>query len=140
MSTRIQKAMIGGIAATIVMTIVMFLAPMMGMPKMNPPKMLAVTMEFPVIVGWVMHFMIGIIFALGYAYLFLPVAQNIKSKVLKGGIYGIIIFIFAQIMMQVMGIIFQSMPAPEGNMIMIIMGSVLGHIIFGIIVSLFFKE
>lgn len=140
MDTKLKNSIIGGIVATIVMTAIMFVAPMMGMPKMNPPKMLAVTMGFPVAVGWVMHFMIGIVFALGYAYLFLPLVKKISSKVAKGAIYGVVIFVFAQIMMQVMGAIFPAMPAPQGNMMLMIIGSIMGHVIFGIVVALFFKQ
>lgn len=140
MSTKLQSSIIGGIVATIAMTIVIFVAPMMGMPKMNPPKMLAVTMGMPVAVGWIMHFIIGIIFALGYGYLFLPKAQKIGSKIAKGAIYGVIIFIVAQIMMQIMGAMFPSMPSPQGSMVLIIIGSLIGHVVFGIVVALFFKD
>lgn len=140
MNPKLQNAIIGGIVATIVMTIVMFVAPMMGMPKMNPPKMLAVTIGFPVVVGWIMHFIIGVIFALGYGYLFLPRVKKISSKVAKGAIYGVIIFVFAQIMMLLMGAMFPSMPSPQGSMVMMIIGSVMGHVIFGIVVALFFEN
>ncbi len=140
MDTKLQNAIIGGIVATIVMTVVMFVAPMMSMPEMDSPKMLVVTIGFPVAVGWIMHFMIGIVFAMGYAYLFLPQVSKISSKVAKGAIYGVIIFVFAQIMMQVLGAMFPAMPSPEGSMALMIIGSVIGHVIFGIVVALFFKN
>lgn len=140
MSTKLQSSIIGGIVATIAMTIVIFVAPMMGMPKMNPPKMLAVTMGMPVAVGWIMHFIIGIIFALGYGYLFLPKAQKIGSKIAKGAIYGVIIFVFGLIMNQIMGAIFPNMPAPKGDMVMVIIAKLMVHVVFGIVVALFFKD
>ncbi|MBG0780957.1 MAG: hypothetical protein H0S84_01675 [Bacteroidales bacterium] len=43
------------------MTLIMMVGPMMGMPKMNPATMLSMMMGFPLIVGWIMHFMIGLI-------------------------------------------------------------------------------
>jgi hypothetical protein len=72
MKTKITQALIGGIAATLVMTMVMFIGPMMGLPKMNPASMLSMMIGVPVFMGWVLHFMIGIIFALVYMYLFVP--------------------------------------------------------------------
>ena len=61
MNKKIILSVFGGIIGTTFMTIVMMLAPMMGMPKMSPPNMLADMLGMPVFVGWIMHFMIGII-------------------------------------------------------------------------------
>ena len=124
-----NKSILGGIIGTAIMSIVMFLAPMMGMPKMSPPEMLAGIMGVPVLVGWVMHFMIGIIFALAYTYFFAP-AVKIDNVYVKGAVFGIAVFIFAQIMMAIMGSM-SNMPKPEGSMMMIVMGSVIGHIVYG---------
>ena len=126
--------MIGGIVGTAVMTMVMFIAPMMGMPKMSPPEMLSGMMGMPVFVGWIMHFMIGVIFALAYAFLFAPNVK-IENLILKGAIYGVAIFIFAQIMMAIMGAM-MPMPKMEGSMTMLMIGSLIGHIIFGIVAAL----
>jgi hypothetical protein len=129
MDSRIIKAIIGGIIGTAVMTMIMFVAPMMGMPKMSPPEMLAGMMGMPVIVGWMMHFMIGVIFALAYVFVF---AANIKinNLLLKGAVFGVAVFIFAQIMMAIMGMMFP-MSKSEGSMILMMVGSLMGHIIFG---------
>ncbi|HRA41791.1 MAG TPA: hypothetical protein PK108_14730, partial [Pyrinomonadaceae bacterium] len=54
---------------------------------------------------------------------------------LKGAIYGVAAFIFAQIMMAVMGTMFP-MPMMEGSMMMIAVGSLMGHVIFGVVVAL----
>ena len=62
------KAIAGGLAGTVVMTVVgVFLAPMMGMPKMNPADMLAGAMGGNAMLGWAGHLMIGTILALIYA-------------------------------------------------------------------------
>ena len=139
MNTKITQSLVSGIAATIVMTIVMMIAPMMGMPKMNPPAMLSGMMGMPIAVGWIMHFMIGIVFAAAYIFLFKPKVK-IASKILKGIVFGIVIFIFAQIAMAIMGAMAGGMPEPEGSMIPIIIGGVMGHVIFGIVVALMAKE
>lgn len=134
MNTKIQKSIMAGMAGTAVMSIVMFIALMMGMPKMNPAAMLSGMMGLPVIIGWVMHFMIGIIFAAMYVYLFNS-NIHIQSKIIKGALFGFIVFVFAQLMMFVMGKMF-SMPMAQDNMLMMMIGSLIGHLVFGIIISL----
>lgn len=139
MTTKIKQAFIGGIIGTAVMTVVMMIAPMMGMPKMNPPEMLSMMMGFPIVVGWLMHFMIGIIFAMAYAFFFFNFVKKVSNNILKGAIFGFAVFIFAQIMMAIMGMMF-TMPPMEGSMILVMVGSIIGHVIFGITVTMFVKE
>jgi len=139
MTNKIQKALIGGIIGTAVMSFVMMIAPMMGMPKMSPPAMLSMLMGVPIIVGWMMHFMIGIIFAMAYAFIFINVIKMVGYNILKGAIFGIAVFIFAQIMMAIMGMMFP-MPPMEGSMILMMVGSIMGHVIFGITVAMIVKE
>lgn len=140
MNTKIQKSLLAGLAGTAVMTLVTIIAPMMGMPKMNPVEMLAGMLGAPVIVGWVMHFMIGVIFAVSYNYIFAKLLNKIASPVAKGAVFGIVIFVFAQVMMMAMGAIMGGMPAPEGSKVLMMIGSLMGHIIFGIVVALVSKE
>lgn len=140
MNTNIQKSLFAGIAGTAVMTMVTLVAPMMGMPKMNPAEMLAGILGAPLIVGWLMHFMIGVIFAVSYNYLFTKMLGKISSPVIKGAVFGIIIFVFAQVMIMAMGAMLGSMPAPEGSKALLMIGSLMGHIIFGIVVALLSKE
>ncbi len=139
MTSKITQAIIAGIVATIVFTIVTLIAPMMGMPKMNPPAMLSMMMGFPIVVGWIIHFMIGIIFAVAYAFFFINMVKGIDSKLLRGIIFGIAAFIFAQIMLAIMGTIWPS-PPMEGSPMLILIGSIIGHIIFGITVAFIVKE
>ena len=133
MDNKIQKSILAGIIGTVIMTLVIMVAPMMGMPKMSPPAMLSGMLGMPIFVGWIMHFMIGIIFAVIYTYV---VASKLKIEniYLKGAIFGIIVFVFAQIMMKVMGAI-MPMPKMEGSMLLMAIGSLMGHIIYGIAVA-----
>ena len=133
MNTEISKSILGGTIGTAIMSFVMFIASMMGMPKMSPPNMLAGMMGMPVIVGWVMHFIIGIIFALAYSYLFAPKVK-IGNIFLKGAVFGFVVFVFAQIMMAIMGAMLP-MPKMEGSMMLTMIGSMIGHIIYGMAVS-----
>jgi len=133
MNTKISKSILGGIIGTAIMSLVMFIAPMMGMPKMSPADMLAGMMGMPVMAGWIMHFMIGVIFAFAYTYFFAPKVR-ISNLFLKGVVFGFVVFIFAQIMMTIMGAMLP-MPKMEGSMMQMMIGSIMGHIIYGMAVS-----
>jgi len=140
MKSRFIQSLLGGLVATAVMSAAMMLGAMMGMPKMSPPQMLATMMGVSIVVGWLFHFMIGIIFALSYAYLFLNVVRKINSHVLRGVFFGVAAFIFAQIGIAGLDAMRGGMPAAEGSVVLIMIGSIIGHIIFGIVVALFVKE
>ncbi|HAK12889.1 MAG TPA: hypothetical protein DCO78_13800 [Chitinophagaceae bacterium] len=130
---KIQKSILAGIIGTAIMTGVMMVAPIMGIPKMSPPEMLSGMLGMPESIGWFMHFSIGIIFAFTYTYLCI-FKHKISNIWLKGTVFGIIAFIFAQIMMGVIGLIIPT-PVIEGSMIMAMIGSIAGHIIYGMVVS-----
>ena len=132
MKSKIAQSVIAGLVATAVMTGFIFLAPMMGLPKMNPAEMLSGMMGVPLMVGYLMHCMIGIIFAAVYVYLFNPKVR-IQSKLIKGSLFGFAVFIFAQVMIFIIG---KLMPMAEDNMMLIMLGSLIGHLVYGIVVAL----
>jgi hypothetical protein len=140
MKPGILKSVIGGIIATAAMTIIMFMAPFMGLPEMNAAKMLSDMMQIPLALGWVMHFMIGVIFAITYGQFIIRWLGKISSKVLRGAILGVAVFVFAQIMMAVMDALMPApkIPIPEVhvNMALMMAGSILGHVVYGIVVAL----
>ncbi|MCF8255985.1 MAG: hypothetical protein K9J06_00405 [Flavobacteriales bacterium] len=140
MKNSIKQSFIGGMAGTAVMTAVMMMAPMMGMPEMNPPAMLAGMMGLALAVGWMMHFMIGVMFALAYALLLEKPLRRLGNNLLKGAAFGVIAFVFAQIAMGMMSLVMGPMPAPEGGMMLMMLGSIMGHVIFGMVVAMFVKE
>ena len=135
MGPLVQKSLLAGLAATAVMTMVTMAAPYMGFPPMSPPNMLSAMTGLPIVVGWGMHFMIGVIFALSYAFLFLD-RVKLTNIVVKGAVFGFAVFVFAQIAMAMMGAIMGPMPAPDGNMVLLLIGSIMGHVIYGIVVAL----
>ncbi len=60
----IPKGLLAGLAATIVLSLLMVLKAMMGiMPQLNLPKMLAGMAGSPdmLVIGWIVHFVIGIV-------------------------------------------------------------------------------
>lgn len=140
MKPGILKSVIGGIIATLAMTAIMFMAPFMGLPEMNAAKMLSDMMHIPLALGWMMHFMIGVIFAITYGQLIIKWLGKINSKVLRGAIFGVVVFVFAQIMMAAMDAVMpapkMSMPDAHVNMALMMVGSIFGHLVYGIVVAL----
>lgn len=134
MKSKIAQSVIAGLVATAVMTGFIFLAPMMGLPKMNPAEMLSRMMGVPLMVGYLMHCMIGIISAAAYVYLFNSKVR-IQSKLVKGSLFGFAVFIFAQVMIFIIGKL-MPMPMAEDNMMLIMLGSLIGHLVYGIVVAL----
>ena len=142
MQTKIKQSVISGIVANVVMTLLMVLGGAIGMPKMSPPDMLAGMMKLPMAAGWVMHFIIGIIFAAGYVFFFNNWLKKISNKIVRGAVYGVVAFIVAQISIPLMGAIFGDavMPQPdEGSKALMMIGSAMGHVIFGIVIALLVK-
>lgn len=106
MKAKISRTVLSGLIGTAIMTIFMMIAQKMGMPKMSPPIILSSMLEMPVWAGWIMHFIIGILLA----------------------------FVFAQIVIGIMGSIVP-IPKMEGSIMLTMMGSLFGHIVFGMVVS-----
>jgi hypothetical protein len=139
MKTKISQSIIGGIIAALVMSIFNMLTPYLGLPEMSAPKMLAMMLNVPIFSGWLMHFLIGIMFAMIYAYVFLSLFKKIRTKLVKGILYGIIVFIMAQIAIPILGAIMGGMPPMTGNMVLMAIGSMLSHIVYGIVVAMFVR-
>lgn len=131
MNPNISKSIFAGILATVAMTIIMLIAPNIGMPEMAPWKLLSGAMGVSIIVGWVLHFVMGILFALGYSYVF-ALRINIQNTWVKGVLFGIAAVVVAQIGMKILGTIFE-MPPMDGTMPMRLIAMLVGHIVFGLV-------
>lgn len=139
-------AVIAGIAGTIVMTMVMVVAPKMGMPKMDIVGLLGSMFKKEGIkpLGLMMHFMMGIIFAIIYAFLWSKGIGN--ATVVYGLIFGIGHWLIVGLIMGMMpmlhaGIKAGTVKAPGVYMTNNggakgFMGGLIGHIVFGITVAL----
>ncbi len=122
----------GGLIATTVMTLIMLVAPMMGMPKMPIGKMLAGFMHIPVALGWIMHFMVGIILAAAHQIVWKN-RLSVNAAV-NGMIFSLIPFLIAQsVVMPMMGAGFFSMNTPAP--MMMVMGSLIGHLVYGAVLG-----
>ena len=56
---RLGRAIVAGLVGTVVMTMLMLVGPVMGMPKMLIGEMLGSFMGIGTALGWVMHVVIG---------------------------------------------------------------------------------
>ncbi|MDR0788333.1 MAG: DUF1440 domain-containing protein [Gemmatimonadota bacterium] len=124
MGIQFGRAAVAGVIGTIAMTAVgLWVAPMMGMPAMNPAEMLAGAMGGNLVAGWAAHFMIGIVLA----EIFALVAGTLPgAAAVRGALYGIAPFLLAEIVVMPM----MGMPLFSGSMVMA-MGSLIGHLIYG---------
>ena len=118
------RAIIGGFVGTLVMTAVgLWVAPFMGIPKMNPADMLAGAMGGNVALGWAGHLMIGVILALIYVV----VAPRLPgAPPVRGAVYALAPWLVAMLaVMPMMG-----MPVFGGAAATAI-GSLIGHLVYG---------
>jgi len=141
----VLNAVISGMLGTFAISAVMAVAPMMGMPKMDIVDMLSTMFGKPNrILGWIMHLMMGVVFALIYAYLW---SLGIGSPGwLSGIIFGAAHWLMVGLMMTVIpmmhvGIKNGEVEAPglwmtnQGGGLAFI-GGLMGHIVFGLVVAL----
>lgn len=132
MQKNFRKAVIAGLVGTLVMTMVMLMAPMMGIPPMPIGKMLADFMGMPEVLGWIAHFMIGTVLAVAFAFIF---ASKLPGNgMVRGALYGLLPWLLSQIMVNPMmgaGIFASNTPAP----MMMVIGSLMGHMIYGAVVG-----
>lgn len=131
---------------TIVMSMIMLMAPKMGMPKMAIWEMLGsmFSKDGNNVLGWAMHFMMGVIFAIIYAALW---AFGVGSATwVNGLVFGAVHWLIAGLMMggvPVMhaGVKAGTVKAPglymtaDGGM-MSFVGGLIGHAVYGLIVAL----
>lgn len=128
MRINLSRAIGAGVTGTLVMTAVgVWVAPMMGIPRMNPADMLAGQMGGSAVLGWVGHLMIGTILAIVYA----AVSPRLPGPyAVRGALYALAPFLMAQIIVMPM----MGMPLFSGSVPMAL-GSLIGHLIYGAVVG-----
>lgn len=133
MNIDIGRAVFAGVLGTAVMTVIgLYAAPMMGIPAMNPASMLAGAMGGLLSLGWVAHFMIGIVLAAAYA-IAAPVLPG--PAFVRGAMFALAPFLLAQIVVMPM----MGMPLFSGSVGMAI-GSLIGHLAYGAVVGATYGE
>ena len=141
----IAAAIVAGLVGTAAMSLVMVMGPRMGLPKMAIWEMLGSMFDSQGnnALGWIAHFMMGAVFALAYAALW---SAGLGGPTLIGGIlFGAVHFVIVGLMlggipMMHAGIKAGTAQAPGVLMlnggIMGLMGGLVGHILYGLVVAL----
>lgn len=149
MELNIVMAIVSGFIATAAMTLLMTVAPMMGMPKMDMPALLGSMFGAPGnrMMGLAMHFMMGIIFGVIYAVLFSVISGT--NLIVLGVIFGIVHWLVAGMMTGMMpmmhaGIQSGDIQAPglfmtELGGMMGFVGGLMGHVVFGLVFAVAYQ-
>lgn len=127
--SKISRALFAGLAGTTAMTALMLVAPLMGMPPMNIGKMLGSMLGGITALGWVAHYMIGAVLALGFASV---LSERLPGPMaLRGMLFSLGPWLMAQlVVMPMMGKgLFSGSMALAG-------GSLMGHLIYGAVLGL----
>jgi hypothetical protein len=141
----ILSAVIAGAVASLVFSMILAVAPKMGMPKMDIVSLLGSMFGKPnQALGWMMHLMMGIVFALIYAFLW---SAGIGGATWVGGlIFGVVQWLVVGMVMGMIpmlhvGIKSGAVKVPglwmtNNGGVMAFMGGLVGHMIFGTVLAL----
>jgi len=132
----VSKGIFAGLVATVVLSLIMIAKGMMGlMPELNVIAMLSSMMKTAPAIGWVIHFMIGVVgWGMGFA-LFYNVLPG-GSSLTKGIAFGIAAWLMMMVVVMPMagaglfGLDMGMMAPAMTLMLHAIFGAVLG-IVFG---------
>ncbi len=121
----LKRILLAGAAGTAAMTMLMLVAPVMGMPKMAIGEMLGSFLGIGATAGWALHLVIGLVLASIYAAVFATRLPG--SPVVRGAIFGVGVFLMAQLVVTPMmgGGVF------SGGNVLMIAGSLMGHLVYG---------
>lgn len=136
-SPNIQKVALAGVAGTFAMTVIMLIGPVVGVPKMDMGEMLGTMnpmVAMPYMMGWIMHFVIGII--LTYIYAAFLIDKLSSDGWRRGVIYSVIPYLIMQALlgpMMGMGFFF-------GGDLMAIAGALIAHLAYGGVMGLVYSD
>jgi uncharacterized membrane protein YagU involved in acid resistance len=144
----ILGAIIAGMPGTIAISTVMAMAPMLGMPKMDIVDMLSTMFGKPNrLMGWVLHFMMGAIFALIYSFIWSVGVGSATwvNGLIFGGVHWLVAgMVMGMIPVMHVGIKRGEVQAPglwmtnHGGMTAFA-GGLIGHLVFGVVVALVYN-
>ena len=134
-----RRAAAAGVIGTVAMTILFFLEPLLGLPRMAEGGILSTVMSATVahvpvgfVGGWIVHFTVGIALALFYAA---AVANRLPgAPAVRGALYGALVFLGAQLVVMPLvgaGIFSGGDPAR-------VLGSLAGHLVYGGVVGWYY--
>ncbi|HEU4697858.1 MAG TPA: DUF6789 family protein [Gemmatimonadales bacterium] len=132
----LKRAIVAGIAGTAAMTVLLLLAPRVGLPKIAIGDLLSSALAVSVVMlrvgpagGWIAHGLVGIALAVLYGAAFAPRLPG--PPVLRGLVYGVLVYFAAQLLF---------MPAVGAGVFSrgdrgLLLGSLLGHLVYGLVVG-----
>ncbi len=126
-----------GFVATLVMTIMLYLSPSMVPPRMDIAALFGRMLGGSWWLGLIIHFTLGaIIFSLLYAYLLNPLLPS--KPWTKGTLWGLTLWLVAQMLiLPMIGMGFFSADIPRR--VTAVLGSLLAHLIYGIVLGALLK-
>ncbi len=136
---KLVMGMLAGFAASVVLSVIMLVKGMMGiMPDLNVIDMLAGQMNSGPLLGWIAHFMIGIIgYGLVYALVFASHATG--GHPTRGMLLGLSGWLLMMVMlMPMMGAGIFGLQMPSG--IMVPVATLILHLIFGLTLGLSYAK
>ncbi|MBI4337026.1 MAG: hypothetical protein HY683_04265 [Chloroflexi bacterium] len=134
---------VAGLVGTAVMTMLMYSAPVMGMPKMNIAQTLG-TMVLPqgssaFIMGMMMHMVNGVIFVAIYAAVWNAFGNNVTwwSGLIFGAVHSLVAAVGMGMLMGIHKEVKAGrLPSPMSGGTKGMAGMVMGHLLFGLVVAL----
>lgn len=126
------RAAAAGFIGTGVMTALLLIEPSIGLPQIAIGQILSTSLglvsaqlPFGPAIGWLLHFLVGMGLALGYAAVLQPRLPG--TPILRGTTFGVLVFLVAQVaFMPLVGSGVFSNGDPQ-----LIAGSLLGHLVYG---------
>ena len=133
-----RHAIVAGLLATMAMTMLIYMAPYMGMPNMDIAGMLGSMMNDgqppavlsgPWVMGMMMHFLLGtLLFPLIYAYVVYGLLPG--KPWARGLLWGLGLWAVMQVMpLPMMGKGFFASKTPQP--LLFVMGTLMGHVVYG---------
>ncbi len=139
-------AIVAGIAGTLVMSMIMIMAPRMGMPRMDIVGLLGTmfSKKGSTALGWVMHLMNGAIFAILYGLLWAAGAGSATWiwGLAFGAVHWLVVgMIMGMVPMMHAGVKAGTVTAPglymtDSGGTMSFVGGLAGHLVYGLVVAL----
>ena len=135
MKPRLTQAVIGGLAGTILMTLMMYyVAPMMMGGPMDIAGMLGDMMGMDSRMGMLAHFLIGAVMLPAVFAIVLWGKLPGGTGVMKGLVFGMLLWVIAQaVVMPMAGAGMFSANHPE--QMMALLGSLMGHAVYGMVLG-----
>jgi hypothetical protein len=132
--TRLNRTIVAGVVGTAVMSMWSAFVGMAGGPNLDAALLLSYVLAVPPVLGWTLHFLIGIALALIYTFLVMPRLTGFSRTLSKGVVFGLITFAIAMVGIPVMSAVFGRIMPPAAPLPVIAGASLVQHLVFGIVV------